>query len=104
MTKHYILSINPNAQYEWEQCSLRDPITAARPDFASLIAEAVGDETGSYLVAVNIEVKVLEKAQLRNLKEFPLKWQPLLSIRNRRSGLRSSRHFRKIYASLPQPP
>jgi hypothetical protein len=62
MTKHYILSINPNAEYDWEQFILRDPITAVRPDFASLIAEAVGDETGSYLVAVNIEVKVLEKA------------------------------------------
>lgn len=62
MKKHYILSINPNAEYDWEQFILRDPITAVRPDFASLIAEAVGDETGSYLVAVNIEVKVLEKA------------------------------------------
>ncbi|HEY9709789.1 MAG TPA: hypothetical protein V6D48_16400 [Oculatellaceae cyanobacterium] len=61
MTKHFILSINPNAQYEWDQCILRDPLTAVRPDFANLIAEAVGDETGSYLVAVNIEVKVLEK-------------------------------------------
>jgi hypothetical protein len=62
MTKHYILSINPKAQYDWDQCTLRDPITAERPDFASLIAQAVGDETGSYLVAINIEVKVLEKA------------------------------------------
>lgn len=61
MTKHYILSINPHAEYEWEQCTLRDPITAARPDLASLIAQAVGNEAGSYLVAVNIEVKVLEK-------------------------------------------
>ncbi|MGB5959697.1 MAG: hypothetical protein WBG73_03470 [Coleofasciculaceae cyanobacterium] len=61
MTKHYILSINPHAQYDWEQCSLRDPITSIQPDFADLIAQAVGDETGSYLVAVNIEVKVLEK-------------------------------------------
>ncbi len=62
MTKHYILSINPHAQYDWDQYVLRDPLTAGRPDFASLIAEAVGDETGSYLVAVNIEVTVLEKA------------------------------------------
>lgn len=61
MTKHYILSINPHAEYEWEQCTLRNPITAARPDLASLIAQAVGDEAGSYLVAVNIEVSVLEK-------------------------------------------
>lgn len=61
MTKHYILSLNPHAQYDWEQCSLRDPITSTQPDFANLIAQAVGDETGTYLVAVNIEVKVLEK-------------------------------------------
>jgi hypothetical protein len=61
MTKHYILCIDPNAQYAWDKCTLRDPISAQRPDFASLIAQAVGDETGSYLVAVNIEVKVLEK-------------------------------------------
>ncbi|MEO8891446.1 MAG: hypothetical protein ABI417_07915 [Coleofasciculaceae cyanobacterium] len=61
MTKHYILSINPHAQYDWEQCSLRDPITSVQPDFSDLIAQAVGDETGTYLVAVNIEVKVLDK-------------------------------------------
>jgi hypothetical protein len=63
MTKHFILSINPNAQYEWDRYILRDPLTAGRPELASLIAEAVGDETGSYLVAINIEVIVLEKAQ-----------------------------------------
>ena len=62
MIKHYILSINPNAEYEWEQRILRHPITAERPDFASLIAQAVGDEAGSYLVEVNIEVNLLEKA------------------------------------------
>lgn len=64
MMKHYILSINPHAEYEWDRYIVRDPLTAGRPDFADLIAEAVGDETGSYLVSVNIEVKVLEKASL----------------------------------------
>jgi hypothetical protein len=72
MTKHYILSINPNAQFEWDQCSLRDPLTAGCPDFASLIAEAVGDEAGSYLVAVNIEVKVLEKAPTLQPQRVPV--------------------------------
>lgn len=72
MTKHYILSINPNAQYEWDQCILRDPLTAVRPDFATLIAEAVGDETGSYLVAVSIEVKVLEKTATVQLQKVPV--------------------------------
>lgn len=47
MKKHYILSINPNADYQWEECTLRDPITAERPDFAGLIAQAVADQTGS---------------------------------------------------------
>jgi hypothetical protein len=72
MTKHYILSINPHAQYEWDRCSLRDPLTAGRPDFASLIAEAVGDESGSYLVAVNIEVKVLEKTPTLQPQKVPV--------------------------------
>lgn len=72
MTKHYILSINPHAQYDWEQCSLRDPITSIQPDFANLIAQAVGDETGSYLVAVNIEVKVLEKELDSQPQRVPL--------------------------------
>jgi hypothetical protein len=71
MTKHYILSINPNTQYEWEQCILRDPLTAERPDLARLIAEAVGDEAGSYLVAVSIEVKILEKAPSSQLQKVP---------------------------------
>jgi hypothetical protein len=72
MTKHYILSINPNAEYEWDRCSLRDPLTAGRPELASLIAEAVGDEAGSYLVAVNIEVKVLEKAPTLQPQRIPV--------------------------------
>lgn len=72
MIKHYILSINPHAEYDWDRYILRDPLTAARPEFASLIADAVGDETGSYLVAVNIEVQVLEKAQNPQLHRVPV--------------------------------
>jgi hypothetical protein len=37
-----------------------------------LIAEAVGDETGSYLVAVNIEVKVLEQAPSSQSQRIPV--------------------------------
>jgi hypothetical protein len=61
MIKHYILNLNPTAQHEWDRCILRDPLTAKRPDISQLIAEAVGNETGSYLVSVNIEVQVLEQ-------------------------------------------
>ncbi|MEP0791666.1 hypothetical protein NDI42_21805 [Funiculus sociatus GB2-C1] len=64
MTKHYILTLNPSAQHEWDRCTLRNPITAERPDLAALIADAVGEEAGSYLVAVHIEVQVLEKAPI----------------------------------------
>ena len=64
MTKHYILSLDPAAKYEWERCTLRDPITAEHPALAELVAKAVGDRAGSYLVAVNIDVQVLEEATI----------------------------------------
>ena len=72
MTKHYILQLDPSAKYEWDRCSLRDPITADRPDFAELIAQAVGEQSGSYLVSVKIEVQVLEQAALQSQRETPL--------------------------------
>ncbi|MGI0486834.1 hypothetical protein ACN4EK_15440 [Pantanalinema rosaneae CENA516] len=62
MTKHYILSLDPNAKYEWDRCTLRDPITAEHPALADLVAQAVGEQSGSYLVALNIQVTVLEQA------------------------------------------
>lgn len=62
MTKHYVISLAPDAQYPWDRCTIRNPITAERADFAGLIAEAVGEEAGSYLISVNIEVRVLEQA------------------------------------------
>jgi hypothetical protein len=64
MTKHYILNLDPTAKYEWDQCTLRDPITAEHPALAELVARAVGERAGSYLVAVNIEVTVLEEAAI----------------------------------------
>ncbi len=76
MTKHFILSLDPMAKYEWERCTLRDPITAEHPALAELVAKAVGDRAGSYLVAVQIDVQVLEAAampcnQTANLVEVP---------------------------------
>ncbi len=60
MLKHYILSLDPLATYEWERCTLRDPMTAEHPALADLVAKAVGDRAGSYLLAVTIDVQVLE--------------------------------------------
>lgn len=68
MTKHYILNLDPKAKYDWDRCTLRDPITAEHPALAELVAQAVGEESGSYLIAVNIEVKVLEKADVEQVK------------------------------------
>ena len=72
MTKHYILSLNPIAKHDWDRCILRDPITANRPEIAKLIAEAIGAEPGTYLVSVNIEVKVLEQAPTARAEQLPL--------------------------------
>lgn len=72
MTKHYLLSLNPTAKHDWDRCALRDPITAKRPELAKLIAEAVGAEPGTYLVSVNIEVKVLEQAPMYQTEQLPI--------------------------------
>ena len=72
MIKHYILSLNPTAKHEWDRCILRDPLTAKRPEIAKLVAEAVGADTGSYLVSVNIEVQVLEQAAVPQAEQLSL--------------------------------
>ncbi len=69
MTKHFILSVDPNARFEWDRRTLRDPITADHPALADLVADAVGGEPGAYLVAINIEVEVLEKAEVKSLPQ-----------------------------------
>lgn len=71
MTKHYILSLDPSAKYEWDRCTLRDPITAEHPSLAGLVSEAVGEQPGCYLVAVNIEVKVLEQTVIDRQNALP---------------------------------
>ncbi|MBV8884995.1 MAG: hypothetical protein JO235_13510 [Chroococcidiopsidaceae cyanobacterium CP_BM_RX_35] len=72
MTKHYILSLNPAAKHDWDQIVLRDPITSKRPELAKLIAEAIGAEPGTYLVSVNIDVKVLEQAPIAQAEQLSL--------------------------------
>ncbi|NEO32669.1 MAG: hypothetical protein F6K36_20015 [Symploca sp. SIO3C6] len=83
MTKHYILTLNPNAQYEWDHCILRDPITDQRPDLEGLIAQAVEEATGSYLIAVNIEVKVLEKGSIPQNSKLPVETSAVAVNRQR---------------------
>jgi hypothetical protein len=61
MLKHFVLNLNPAAKFEWERSTLHNPITAEQPTLATLVAEAIGGELGSYLVAVTLEVKVLDR-------------------------------------------
>ncbi|MCL1469921.1 hypothetical protein [Argonema antarcticum] len=86
MTKHYILSLNPNAKHDWDRCTLRDPLTAKRPEFAKLISEAVGEKAGSYLVSVRIEIEVLEKAPISQFEQLPLHL-PEISVHSQRQEL-----------------
>jgi hypothetical protein len=72
MMKHYILNLNPTAKHEWDRFILREPLTAKRPDMAKLIAESVAADTGSYLVSVNIEVTVLDRAAVPQAEQLAL--------------------------------
>ncbi len=73
MVKHFVLNLNPHAQFEWERCALHHPITAEQPDFAQLLAADISAQTaglpksGSYLIAVNIEVTILEANAIETL-------------------------------------
>ncbi|MDB9314322.1 hypothetical protein PN462_14505 [Spirulina sp. CS-785/01] len=62
MIKHYILHIEPNAQHPWDRYVLRDPITGERPDLSQLVLQGVNHEAGAYLLAVDVNVQVLERA------------------------------------------
>jgi hypothetical protein len=64
MKKHYLLNINPQASHEWDRCVLRNPITGERPDLVAAISQAVGQQAGSYLISVTIDVEVLEQAYI----------------------------------------
>ena len=72
MIKHYILNLNPTPKHEWDRYILSNPLRGKRPDIAKLIAEAVGADTGSYLVSVKIEVTVLEEAAVPAVEQLSL--------------------------------
>ena len=67
MNKHYILTIDPKASYEWDRCTIRNPITGERPDMNFAIAESLGCQPGSYLIKVSINVEILEQTTPQKL-------------------------------------
>ena len=64
MNQHYILQLNPQAEFDWDRCILRNPLTGERPDLKAAIAEAVNHRTGSYLIKVSLEVEILEQGAI----------------------------------------
>ncbi|MGQ4649108.1 hypothetical protein [Lyngbya aestuarii] len=86
MKKHYILTLNPTAKHQWDRCILRDPITAEHPNLESLITQVVGEDTGSYLIALNIEIQVLEKAVHPQPQKVPVE-TPAVIVNQQRSEL-----------------
>ena len=61
MNQHYILQLDPHAEFDWDRCILRNPLTGERPDFTAAIAEAVNHQAGSYLVKVSLQVEILQQ-------------------------------------------
>jgi hypothetical protein len=82
MMKHFVLNLNPAAQFEWERCSLHHPITAEQPDFAELIAASVresvqnSDRSSSYLIAVKLDVVVLESSVAESMADHASEIMP----------------------------
>ena len=61
MNQHYILQLDPQAEFDWERCILRNPLTGERPDLTAAIAEAVNHQAGSYLLRVSLQIEILEQ-------------------------------------------
>ncbi|MDJ0590309.1 MAG: hypothetical protein QNJ72_09980 [Pleurocapsa sp. MO_226.B13] len=85
MIKHYILNLNPQANSDWDRCLLRNPITGERPDLIAEIAKAVNNQGGSYLIEVDLQVKILEQnlAGQSNTVELPTEKNPMAIDRTR---------------------
>lgn len=63
MAAHYlILTLKPDAKHPWEQMSATNPLTHEAPNLAKLIADQLGVESGSYLVAVSLSAAIAAEA------------------------------------------
>jgi hypothetical protein len=60
---HLVLSLNPSAQFDWDKCSLRNPLTHTTPDLADLVANTIDANPGQYLVEVEVTVRVLASVE-----------------------------------------
>ena len=109
MIKHFILNLNPNADYEWERCSLHHPITAEQPNFADLIAQEIREfspeeqRSQSYLIAVKLEVTVLEGSITESMAERVPEMVPnSFPVTISRSLMDSNRGVRNLSERIPE--
>ncbi len=58
---YFTLTVNPDAEHEWQRLTLVDPLSNSIPDLSKLVAEAVG-QSGIHVVAVTLSVEVLATA------------------------------------------
>lgn len=58
--KHFVLQVNPQARYSWERCRLSHPLTGEVCDPSEAIAAEIGNQPGTYLLAVRLDVTVLD--------------------------------------------
>ncbi|NJP12689.1 MAG: hypothetical protein HC866_27170 [Leptolyngbyaceae cyanobacterium RU_5_1] len=56
--KHFVLTIDPT--HTWDKLALRDPLNHEQADLAKLAAVAVGSHPGRYLIAVSVQVSIVE--------------------------------------------
>lgn len=64
ITKHVILTVNPDAEDSWDRLMIRDAISFETPDLKKILGQ-IHQQPGSYLLKVSIESEVIEKVDLQ---------------------------------------
>ena len=59
MSQHFIIEIDPAAQYEWNRCSVRSPFSCGDVDLKQLVQQEL-TQPGHYLAKLTVAVEVVE--------------------------------------------
>lgn len=57
---HFLITIDPDAPTDFQKLRLEHALENHQPSLAHLIADALGNEPGKYLVSVEVRVEVKE--------------------------------------------
>lgn len=64
ITKHVILTVNPDAEDSWDRLMIRDAINFETPDLKKILGK-IHQQPGNYLLKVTIESEIVEKIELK---------------------------------------